>query len=168
MVKRKGASVMVSYALIVGVVITAIMIVLRIATPILGSSRDVAQVQQAQDVLTEFESRINEVASFGEGTSVSVSYSLSQGRYQFSPENDTVYYEIDSTANIISKNVYRMIGPVNMSRGNSSIVRLTVDFSDTQIDLRGQSMDVGSGFYDANFRNNGTTSGRTQVEVSLR
>ena len=168
MVKNKGASVLVSYALIVGVVVTAIMIVLRIGTPILGGSRDVAQVQQAQEVLTEFESKVNEVASFGRGTSVTVSYSLSQGNYYLSPGNDTISYEIDSTASIMSKNTHKMIGPVNMSRSNSSIIRLTVDFSDSQIDLRGRKMNVGSGFYDASFTNNGTVSGRTQVEVSLR
>lgn len=168
MVERKAVSTMVSYALIVGVVIMAIMIVLQIANPILGSSRDVAQIQQAQDVLTEFDSKIREVSSFGRGTSVTVSYSISRGRYEFVPENDTVYYHIETDADVISKNVSRSIGPVNMSRGNDDVVNLKISFNSSRIDLVGRRSGVGSGFYDASFSNNGSSNEGARVEVSLR
>lgn len=168
MVKRKGISPLISYSLLIAIILISIITVLQVSGPILEGSRNAASIENAQNILLDVNSKILDSASFGRMTVTTTSFSVRDGEYIVSPENDTVDYIIETEAEIISRGASRMIGPINMSSVmNGSAVRLRLNYSSTEIDIVGERISMGSGFFELNFRNQGVSEdGRTAVEVS--
>jgi|APHM01.1.fsa_nt_gi hypothetical protein len=98
----KGLSEVATLALYAGITVSAIGVILSTAVPALEDQRDASQIRNAQDFMRNLDSSAQEVVSEGQGSTRTLDLSFSQGNVEFSAENDTVTYGLETSAEVVS------------------------------------------------------------------
>lgn len=120
---KKGISEIATAALYVGISITAITTALTVGTPVIDNMRDAAAISQAQTFMQDLDSNIQQVVSEGAGSTRTVSINLQRGRMYFDNDTDSLVYELETDANVISPQSSREDGNVVISSSANVEVR---------------------------------------------
>ncbi|MFB6245044.1 MAG: hypothetical protein ABEJ03_01725 [Candidatus Nanohaloarchaea archaeon] len=111
----KGASQLVTAALYVGISIGAVTTAVTVGQPALENMRDAAAVSSAQSFMQDLDSKIQQVAAEGTGSSRTMAVSIDRGELIFNESLNAMIYRIESDANVISPQTSREIGNVVLS-----------------------------------------------------
>ncbi len=111
----KGLSQIATAALYVGVTITAISVALTAGLPALENIQDAAAISQAETFMHELDSNIQEVVSEGEGSTRTLEVSFERGEMYFENETDSLIYELQTDAEVISPQSSQRTGNVILS-----------------------------------------------------
>jgi len=110
---RKAVSVMISYALYVGIGLSAMYIAVSSAAPYIEDMRDTAAIQRQMDALTELNQLVQQVSQMAEGTQSTQTVQVNRGEMFL--ENETIVYELTTRSDIISSGSSREIGEILLS-----------------------------------------------------
>lgn len=111
----KGVSEIATAALYVGVTVSAISVALTAGLPALENMQDAAAIQKAQTFMQGMDSSIEEVVSEGEGSTRTLSVNFDRGKVYFDNETDTLVYELQTNAEVISPQSSKRTGNVILS-----------------------------------------------------
>lgn len=120
----KGLSEVATLSLYAGITVSAVGIVLTTAVPALEDQRDASQIRNAQDFMRSLDSSAQEVVSEGRGSTRTLDLSFSQGSIEFSAENDTVTYGLQTDAEVVSPQTSVRRGNVVLANNARVDVRL--------------------------------------------
>ncbi|MFB6166994.1 MAG: hypothetical protein ABEJ62_01900 [Candidatus Nanohaloarchaea archaeon] len=111
----KGVSEVATAALYVGVTVTAISVALTTGLPALENMQEAASIRKAQSFMQELDSNVQEVVSEGEGSTRTIRVNFDRGRLYFDNETDSLVYELQTDARVISPQATRRTGNVILS-----------------------------------------------------
>ncbi len=117
---RKGVSPFLSAVLYVGIVLSALTIVVQMGTPIMQEMRDTNRIDLAKDELSSLDFYIREVASEGQGSVRTMKFEVPGGALKVDATNEKVQYELETDADVISPRVRKKIGNVYL-RSNANV-----------------------------------------------
>jgi len=127
----KGVSEIATMALYVGVAMTAVSASLSIGVPVIENMQDGASVQKAQSFMNQIDSSIAEVVSEGEGSTRTLSTDFDKGILYFDNSTNSLVYEIETNAEVISPQTSRKTGNIVMSsNADVSVTETTVNGTD--------------------------------------
>jgi hypothetical protein len=117
---------MVSYALYVGIGLSAMYIAVSSATPYIEDMRDTAAIQRQMDTLTELDQLVRQMSQMAEGAQSTQTVQVDRGEMFL--ENQTIVYELTTRSDIISSGSSREIGEILLSaNAQSTLVETTHD-----------------------------------------
>ncbi len=116
---RKGISPLFAGVLYFAIAIAGVTIVVQTGAPALANMKDAAAIDQAKDSLSNLDKIISLVAEEGRGSSRVVPLQIKRGDFVFSADLDTIAYEIDTRAEVISPGTRTSIGALIFSSGSS-------------------------------------------------
>ena len=116
---KKGISPLFAGVLYFAIAIAGVTIVVQTGAPALSNMKDVAAIDQAKDSLSNLDKIISLVAEEGRGSSRVVPLQIKRGDFVFSADLDTIAYEIDTRAEVISPGTRTPIGALVFSSGSS-------------------------------------------------
>ncbi len=116
---RKGISPLFAGVLYFAIAIAGVTIVVQTGAPALANMKDVAAIDQAKDSLSNLDKIISLVAEEGRGSSRVVPLQIKRGDFVFSADLDTIAYEIDTKADVISPGTQNQVGALIFSSGSS-------------------------------------------------
>ncbi len=122
---RNAQAQMVSVALYTAIIVIGVSTVIIVGEPILEDMRDAEAVDAAMNMLTEMEQQILAVADAGEGTTTEIGLRFARGEFIFDSASNSITYELDTTAEMISPHSSRQIGNLRLS----SMADVTVEES---------------------------------------
>lgn len=126
--RRTGLSPLVSLVVYTAIIVAAVGVVINFATPVIDRMRDTAAIDSSVDTLTQLDQRIRSVAAEGEFSSRTTTLRFQRGQYKFDNETGRLFYEIDTTSNIISTHSSFQRGPVLLSAdADVSVTRSSVN-----------------------------------------
>lgn len=111
----KGVSEIVTMALYVGVAVTAISGALTVGVPTIENMQDAASIQKAQNFMSQVDSSVQEVVSEGEGSTRTLSTNFDRGQLYFENKTNSLVYELQTDASVISPQATRRTGNVILS-----------------------------------------------------
>lgn len=111
----KGASQIITAALYVGISIAAVTTAVTVGQPAIDNMRDAAAISRSQDFMQELDSKVQQVAAEGQGSSRTLTISIDRGELLFNEEANALVYQIQSDANVISPQTSRRTGNVMLS-----------------------------------------------------
>lgn len=110
---RKGVSPLISYALYVGIGLSAVVLALQTAIPFVENARDTSSIQNMQSELSQLEQEISSIARQGRGAQTVHDLNINRG--ELAIENQSIVYSIQSNSDIISAGSKRRIGRLILS-----------------------------------------------------
>lgn len=110
---RKAVSALVSYALYIGIGMSAISLALTTATPYIEDARDTASVQNQMETFTALADRIEEVAQMAEGSQTTQTLQVDRGQVLL--EDDALIYQLQTGSGIISAGSRQDLGAITLS-----------------------------------------------------
>lgn len=126
---RKGVSPLISYALYVGIGLSAVVLALQTAMPFIENARDTSSIQNMMNELSEMEQEISSIARQGRGAQTVHDLRISRG--ELSIDNQSIIYSIESRSDIISAGSKRQIGRLILSaNAEASLTETTYDGND--------------------------------------
>jgi type II secretory pathway pseudopilin PulG len=127
----KGVSQIATSAIYVGVTVSAISVALTAGVPALENMQDAASIRQAQQFMQQLDSNVQTVVSEGEGSTRTVSGEFDRGRMYFDNGTDTLIYELETGADVISPQTATRDGNIILSSSADVTVNETsVDGTD--------------------------------------
>lgn len=111
----KGISEIATMALYVGVAVTAISASLTIGVPALENMQEAASIQKAQNFMQRVDSSVQEVVSEGEGSTRTLTVNFDRGQLYFDNSTDSLVYELQSDAAVISPQTSKRTGNIILS-----------------------------------------------------
>lgn len=128
---RKGLSEIATAALYVGVTVSAISVALTAGVPALENMRDAASVRKAQTFMQDLDSDVQEIVAEGEGSTRTVDISFDRGEIYFDNDTESLIYELQTDANVISPQSSRTSGNVVLSsNADVTVENSTIDGTD--------------------------------------
>jgi len=112
---RKGVSEIATAALYIGISVAAITTAVTVGTPALDNMRDAAAIRKSQDLMQELDSNIDQVVSEGMGSTRTVSLEIDRGQMYFDNESNSIIYELETGADVVSPQSSRKTGNVVLS-----------------------------------------------------
>ncbi len=126
---RKGVSPLISYALYVGIGLSAVVLALQTAIPFVENARDTSSIQNMQSELSQLEAEISSIARQGQGAQTVHDLNINRG--ELSIENQSIVYSIESNSGIISAGSKRRIGRLILSaNAEASLTEATYNGND--------------------------------------
>ncbi|MFB6209493.1 MAG: hypothetical protein ABEJ56_05150 [Candidatus Nanohaloarchaea archaeon] len=127
----KGISQVATAAIYVGVTVTAISVALTAGTPVIENMQDAASVRQAQQFMQELDNDVESVIAEGEGSTRQLTHSFDRGEIYFDNSTDSLVYELETSANVISPQTASVSGDVILSSSsNVTVSNATIDSTD--------------------------------------
>lgn len=124
----KGISEVATAALYIGVSIAAISTALTVGGPALENIRDASAIRNARQFMQEVDTAVQEVAAEGEGSTRTLDISIDRGRFFYDDTSNSLVYELETDAGVISPQSSRMVGDVRLtSNANVQVYNDTVD-----------------------------------------
>lgn len=111
----KGVSEIATMALYVGVAVTAISGALTVGVPAIENMQDAASIQKAQNFMQQVDSSVQDVVSEGEGSTRTLSTNFDRGQLYFDNDTDSLVYELQTDASVISPQATRRTGNILLS-----------------------------------------------------
>lgn len=102
-------------ALYVGITVGAISIALTFGVPAIENMQDAAEIQKMRNFMQNVDSSVQEVASEGEGSARTLSVDFDRGQIYFRNSTDSLVYELETDAEVISPQSSRRFGNVLLS-----------------------------------------------------
>ncbi len=125
---RTAQAQMVSVALYSAIVVIGISTVVIVGQPILEDMRDAEAVDAAKTMLTDIETAVRAVADADEGSRTEIGLRFARGTFIFDGDDDTITYELETDADIISPGTSRQIGDLRISSmAGVTVEHTTVD-----------------------------------------
>lgn len=122
-------SALISYALYVGIGMSAISIAITTATPYIEDARDTASVQDKMESLATLEDQIDQVATMAEGTQTTSTLQISRGRLV--REGDRLIYRLQTESGIITSGSRQDLGAITLSaNARASLTETTYNGTD--------------------------------------
>lgn len=112
---RKGISPLIAGVLYFAIAIAGITIVVQTGTPALTKMKDVAAIDQAKDSLSNLDRIISLVSEEGRGSARVVPLQIKKGAITISPQTDTISYELETSADVISPRTRKQVGSLVFS-----------------------------------------------------
>lgn len=109
----KGISPFISYLLYVGVGLVVVSIVATTGTATIDAMRDSAAIEQMRTEMSELSGLVDSVAASGQGTQMTTNIGVDRGSMRY--VNQTLLYEIQTPAQIISPGTRQSFGQVAMT-----------------------------------------------------
>lgn len=127
----KGVSEIATSAIYVGVTVSAISVAISAGVPALENLQDAASVEQAQQFMQELDSNVQTVASEGEGSTRTLQGDFDRGELYFDNESNSMIYELETSADVISPQTTTRDGDVMLSSSaNVKVNKSSVDGTD--------------------------------------
>ncbi|MFT4893056.1 MAG: hypothetical protein ACI8Z7_000851 [Candidatus Nanohaloarchaea archaeon] len=124
----KGVSEVATSAIYVGVTVSAISVAITAGVPALENMQEAASIRQAQQFMQQLDSNVQTVVSEGEGSARTVSGEFERGEMYFDDDTETLIYELQSDADVISPQTVSRDGNVILSSSaNVEVYNTTVD-----------------------------------------
>lgn len=124
----KGVSEIATMALYVGVAVTAISGALTAGVPAIENMQDAASIQKAQNFMQQVDSSVQEVVSEGEGSTRTLSTDFDRGQLYFDNDTDSLIYELQTGASVISPQTTRKTGNIILSsNADVSVYNTSID-----------------------------------------
>lgn len=120
--KKKAVSELIGGVLFIGISIAAIILVLQLSTPKINEMKDTIAIDQAKDMLTSIDRVVRDVASEGPGSTRILPIHIKAGHLNIDGDNNRIYYEFDTYANVISPRSKRRIGNLWYSSNTNTSV----------------------------------------------
>jgi hypothetical protein len=111
----KGVSEIATAALYIGVSITAITAAITIGQPAIENMQDAAAIRKAQNFMQDLDTSVQQVVAEGEGSTRTLTVNLDRGELYFDNESNTIVYEIETDAELISPQSSQRTGNVVLS-----------------------------------------------------
>lgn len=108
--KRKAVSEMVGGILFLAISVSAVILVMHLSGPGINEMKDMLAIDQAKDVLASVDRVVRDVASAGPGSTRILPIQIKGGHITVDGDNDMIYYEMKTTAEVISARSKRRIG----------------------------------------------------------
>lgn len=145
----KGVSQIATAAIYVGITVSAISVALSAGVPALQNLQDSSSVTQMQQFMQQLDGLVQQVASEGEGSTRTISTSIDRGSLSFDESTNSLIYELETDAGVISPQTTIREGNVLLSsNANVEVNKTTVDGTDCYMmeneNLRACIKDVGN------------------------
>lgn len=121
----KGASEIATMALYVGVAVSAISAALTVGVPAIQDMQEAASIQKAQNFMERVDSSVQEVVSEGEGSTRTLTADFDRGKLYFDNDTNSLVYELQTDAEIISPQTSRKTGNIVLSSNADVTVKNT-------------------------------------------
>ncbi len=164
---QKATSTLLSGVLYVAIISAAVILALSIEGPAVEKMQDIAATKQATDFLLNLDDMLQEVVAEGPGSSRIVPVEIKKGNLYIDSENDRIYYVLKTRADMIEPSKKRIIGSLAYESSNTSLIRITEDYSSAGIDIA-DDMNLYAGAYELVISNGGTRDGNVIVNIKRR
>ncbi len=138
----KGVHVLVSFALIILISIIAIGLVLQFGLPGSERSKEILTLQEGKDVLTRIDNSIRDVSYQGEGASIDLRLTITDGSYIINNQTEEVLFTMDSREQIVGVGVTTYENNLNII-GKEGTIEVLLYYDDIDI-LNGSEFGKGS------------------------
>lgn len=108
--RKKAVSEMIGGVLFIAISMAAIIIVLSITNPKVSNMKDIIAIDQAKDMLASIDRVVRDVTSEAPGSTRTIPIQIKSGKLTIDDATNTIYYEIDTDAEVISPRTKRRIG----------------------------------------------------------
>lgn len=98
----KGVSQIATAAIYVGITVSAISVALTAGVPALQNLQDSSSISQMQQFMQQLDGLVQQVASEGEGSTRTISTNIDRGVLYFQESTDSLVYELETDADVIS------------------------------------------------------------------
>ncbi|MFB6199781.1 MAG: hypothetical protein ABEJ83_02795 [Candidatus Nanohaloarchaea archaeon] len=127
----KGASQIATMALYIGITVAAISGAVTVGAPALENMQEASSIKKAREFMQTLDTKIQEVASEGKGSTRTISASFDRGRLYFQNATDSAIYALRTDANVISPQTSKRFGNVILSsNANVKVNKTTVNGKD--------------------------------------
>lgn len=127
----KGVSEVATSAIYIGVTVSAISVAISAGVPALENMQDAASIRQAQQFMHQLDQNVQTVVSEGEGSTRTVSGEFDRGRMYFDNDTETLIYELETDADVISPQTATRDGNVILSSSaNVQVNETSIDGTD--------------------------------------
>jgi hypothetical protein len=137
MVKMKGVEALIGAALIVVISITAIVLAIQLSNPAIDRTKENLIFDEGKNNLLSIDNYIKEAIIDGNGSSRMLSMYVTDGEYFVFPENESIYFVMESKAQIVGVGVSKIEDGINITGYQSRIV-MFIDYSNTDIKTKVQ------------------------------
>jgi hypothetical protein len=137
---------------------------MRAWNPTYEKTRDYATVEEAKGFMISLNSAIKQVTAKGEGSSRKLSFSVSDGEYRVSASDDSVIYTLEPEGELFSPGMSKKEGDLYIEAYQDYNVKIKLNYT---------SMDIitdnrwASGSHNLVVKNNGTSSGKSEIVFDL-
>lgn len=121
----KGVSQVATAAIYVGITVSAISVALTAGVPALQNLQDSSAISQAQQFMQQLDGLVQQVASEGEGSTRTISTNIDRGVLYFQNSTETLVYELETDADVISPQTTVREGNVLLSSNANVMVEET-------------------------------------------
>jgi hypothetical protein len=97
MVKLKGISPLISFALTIAIIVTSVTTVWLASRPVLAKSEDAAIIAESKNVMKVIDDAIKDVLYERKGSSRLVSITITGGSYRVNPTDDSFDFELETS-----------------------------------------------------------------------
>jgi len=159
----KGIEPLIAAILIIAISLTAIVIVLQYSTLPTNRAKELLLLQEGKKNMNLIDSSIKQVVQEGNGSTRSLTLSITDGSYLINATNDTILFSMLSTAQVIGVGVSSIENNINIT-GYQGKVILMLNYSTIDITDGGS---FGIGTFTIIIKNNGLnqTSGKQLISV---
>ncbi len=162
----KAVSPLLAGALYVGIIGTAVLLVMQLGGPAVTKMRDAAAVDGAAGSLSDLDAAIHGVASEGRESSRNVPIQIKKGELHIDSNGNRIFYTLKTHADVVSPGKKRAIGEITYEYSNAtSLIIIARDYSNTSISM-GSNMNLYAGIYKILISNEGVNNGKTAIKVS--
>ncbi|MFQ6020764.1 MAG: archaellin/type IV pilin N-terminal domain-containing protein [Candidatus Aenigmatarchaeota archaeon] len=155
----KGISPLISSLLLIAITVSAIILVLHLGTPATERTKEILLLREGKTNLKSIDNYVKDVSQEGEGSTRSLTLSISDGEYYIDAENETLRFIMQTKYQIIGAGVSKIEDGVNIT-GKIGYVYLTIDYDEINITNGGQ---FGKGSYNLLIKNNGLDQTDKQI-----
>src|SRR3972149_9700429 len=130
----KGGESLIAAVLLIAITLAAIVIAFQLSNPGIDRTKENLIFQEGKSNLVLIDSSVKEVVLEGNGSSRLVSFHTTEGSYQIFPQNDSIYFSMESKAQIFGVGVSKIEDEINVT-GYPNKVVMFVNY--TNIDIQG-------------------------------
>lgn len=165
---RIGISSLVSYALYVGIGISAVGLMIALGTPIIGSLQDSSAYENMLSEMQSMDETVRSLTGQGQGAQIDHSLEINRGSMRF--VNQSLRWTVESTTEPIAAGQNTRIGTVNVTAEAlpDDQNRITIIMSyeqDDQIMLQGFNGTLGQGLHELTFHHEGIQDDQVLIRV---
>ena len=160
----KGIHPLIGAVLVIAISISAIIIAIQLGYPAINRTQETLFLQEGKNILTSIDSYIKDVINQGEGSSRSLSLSITGGNYFIDTETETVMFLMESKSQIIGVGVSKLEDDINIT-GKIGKIYLNVSYENFDIIDGGN---FGKGTHTLVIKNNGYNSTIQKQIISVK
>lgn len=161
----KGINPLLSFVLVVLITITAIGLVLEFGLPGSERAKEILLLQEGKNILTEIDNSVRTVSYQGEGSTVNLRLTITDGSYIIDNQTEEITFIMDSIAQIVGVGVTTHEGNLNIT-GTQGSIEVLLYYDDVDIVNRAQ---FGKGIRTLIIKNNGwnSTSQKQMIDITV-